>query len=88
MSEQEPNGGLQDQNLQEVASEEIVLIKDVDGLEKLKSAGAGTEELVSALLKIAENNKNKAEQIATEYAENNSASEVLDAFHDALVNKK
>jgi len=87
MNEQEPKRESQDQNLREVASEEIALIKDADGLEKLKSAGAEKEELVRALLKIAKENMNKAEQIASEYANNNSAPEILDAFHDAVANK-
>jgi len=87
MNEQELKRESQDQNLREVASEEIALIKDADGLEKLKSAGAEKEELVRALLKIAKENMNKAEQIASEYANNNSAPEILDAFHDAVANK-
>ncbi len=87
MNEQEPKRESQDQNLREVASEEIALIKDADGLEKLKSAGAGKEELLGVLLKIAKRNLNEAETIATEYADNNSAPEILDAFHDALANK-
>ncbi len=82
MSEKELNG-----ELQEVAINEKSLIVDVDGLEKLKAAGADTEELVRALVKIANEDTDKAEQIATEYAEENSAPEILDAFHDAVSNK-
>jgi len=84
MSEQESNNV----ELQEVASAEEISVKDIDDLEKLKTDGADTGKLVNTMLKLAETDEDKAVKIAEEYTSQNSVSDFLDAFRDALVKQK
>ncbi len=83
MSDQESNV-----ELQEEVSTEIASVDSVEDLEKLKTTEVDIKELVAVMLKLAENEENKAIKIVEEYASRNSASDFLDAFRDALVTQK